>query len=93
MLKKCNLQQDPLDKTIWDELTKWLKTNIGHIFNYILSMKALWMDYIDHNKICKSSSILKGRFVHQVFYQVYVQWKHILMCLPYTISTSERATS
>ena len=41
ILKKCNLQQDPLDKTIWDELTKWLKTNIGHIFNYILSMKAL----------------------------------------------------
>ena len=68
LLKQYNLPKDPLDINDWEEeVTKWPKTHIGHVFSYILEMKAFSTEYVGQYKVRKAYSYFKSGFVHEVF--------------------------
>ena len=47
LLKQYNLPKDPLDINDWEEeVMKGRKTHIGHVFSYILEMKAFSTEYV-----------------------------------------------
>ena len=68
LLKQYNLLKDPLDINDWEEeVTKWPKTHIGHVFSYILEMKAFSTEYVGQYKVRKAYSYFKSGFVHEIF--------------------------
>ena len=48
-----------------------MKTDIGHIFSYILERKAFSTQYIGQYKIRKAYSFFKSGFVDKVFVKIY----------------------
>ena len=47
ILKQHNVLKDPLDIDDWEEdVTKWPKTHMGQLFNYILEVKAFSAEYV-----------------------------------------------
>ena len=64
LLKQYNLLKDPLDINDWEEeVTKWPKTHIGHVFSYILEMKAFSTEYVGQYKVRKAYSYFTSGFV------------------------------